>query len=201
MPWTRLFHLGDIELTMALAAAISAWLVAVRAWRMALWWSLLFLLGVGLVAVSKVAFMAWGVTLHGLDFKAISGHATGVTAVFPTLFYLLLQPCGARAQAGGAAVGLGLGTLMVVLLVVADQHSVAEALAGWVTGAAVSLGAIGMAGALPPGRTRPQALLCSMVVFASAAWMMHALPHRYLMSRTAVFISGNSAPIPWCVDN
>jgi membrane-associated phospholipid phosphatase len=136
--------------------------------------------------------------LHALDFKAVSGHATGVTAVFPTLFYLLLRRRGARAQGAGVGAGLALGALMAVLLVVEDEHSVAEALAGWITGAAVSLGAIRMAGALPPSRARAHGLLCSTLVFASAAWLMHTVPHGYLMFRTAALISGNSVPFPWC---
>jgi hypothetical protein len=194
MTWTSLLHLGDIELTLALAAAIGAWLVAARAWRMALWWGLLFPLGIGLVAASKVAYMAWGSPLHGLDFKAISGHATGVTAVFPTLCYVLLRHRGPRAQLAGLAAGLALGALMGVLLVAEDEHSVAEALAGWITGAAVSLGTIRMAGALPRPRARLPGFLGAMLVFASAGWLMQAVPHGYLMARTARLMSGTSAP-------
>jgi hypothetical protein len=196
MPWTNFLHIGDIELTFALAAAITAWLLAARAWRMALWWSLLFTLGVGVVGVNKVAFMAWGMTWHGLDFKAISGHATGVTAVLPTLGYLLVRRRGARAQAAAVGAGLALGALMAALLVVANEHSVAEALAGWIMGGAVSVGAIRMAGAPPPSRARSPALLCSMLVFVSVACLMHAVPHGYLMFRTAVLISWHSAPFP-----
>jgi hypothetical protein len=196
MPWSRLVHIGDIELTFALAAAITAWLMAARAWRMALWWGLFFTAGIGLVGANKVAFMAWGMSVHALDFKAVSGHATGVTAVFPTLFYLLLRRRGARAQAAGVGLGLALGMLMVMRLVAGDDHSVAEALAGWMTGAAISLGTLRLAGAPPPSRARPHGLLCSMLVFASAAWLMHAVPHGYLMFRTAALISAISASVP-----
>ncbi len=196
MSWTKLLHIGDIEVTLALAAAISAWLLAARAWRMAFWWSLLFTLGIGFVVATKVAFMAWGVALPGLDFKAVSGHATGVTAVFPILFGLLLRPHGTRACAAGVAAGLALGALMVVLLVSQDEHSVAEAAAGWMLGAMISLGGIRMAGELPPDRP-PCGLLCSALVFVSAAWFMQSVPFGYVMSRTAVLLSGNSAPFPW----
>ena len=194
MSWTSLVHVGDIEMTLALAAAITAWLVAARAWRLAFWWSGLFVFGIGLVGVNKVAFMAWGMTWHGVDFKAISGHASGVTAVFPTLLYLLLRQRGARAQGAGVGAGLALGALMGVLLVIENDHSVAEALADWITGAAISLGAIHMAGALPPSHARAHGLLCSMLVFASVSWLMHAVPHGHLMFRTAVLISGNLTP-------
>jgi hypothetical protein len=117
--------------------------------------------------------------------------------VFPILFYLLLRPRGAPAQAAGAGAGLALGALMGVLLVAENEHSVAEALAGWATGAAVSLGAIRIAGMPPPGRAQPHVLLCSMLVFAAAAWLMQAVPHGYLMFRTAALISRNSALFPW----
>jgi hypothetical protein len=136
--------------------------------------------------------MAWGTGVHALDFKAVSGHATGVTAVFPTLFYLLVRRCGARAQAAGVGAGLALGMLMGVRLVAEDDHSVAEALAGWVAGAAISLVTIRKAGALPPNGAWPHGLLCSMLVFASTTWLMHAVPHGYLMFRTAVLLSGLS---------
>jgi hypothetical protein len=196
MTLNKLVHIGDIELTLALATAIAAWLVAARAWRMAFWWCLLFTVGFGLVGANKVAFMAWGAMLPGLDFKAASGHATGVTAVFPTLFYLLVRQRGARAQAWGVGAGLVLGVLMGVLLVADGDHSAVEALAGWLTGAAISLGTIRIAGALPPGGARPHGLLCSIAVFASAAWLMHSVPHGYLMFRTAALLSVHTAPFP-----
>lgn len=196
MPWQKLLHVGDIWLTLAMAAAITTWLLMAGASRMAFWWSLLFGLGIALVGANKVAFMAWGLALPGLDFKAASGHATGVTAVFPTFLFLLLQQRGRRARAAGVAAGLALGALMGVLLVAEDEHSVAEAIAGWVMGATISLGAIGMAGALPPSRPR-NALVGSALVFLSAAYLAHKFPFVYLMMRTAMFISGNASPFPW----
>jgi hypothetical protein len=198
MTWAPFVQLGDIKLTLALAVAISAWLLTTRAWRMAFWWSVLFGLGIGLVTASKVAFMAWGMSLHEVEFKAISGHATGVTAVFPTLLYLLLRPGGARAQVGGLVTGLVLGGLMVVLLVAENEHSIAEALVGWFTGASMSLGTVYMARGQPVSRRLPLGALYAMLVFASAAWVMHEVPYGYLMARTAVLISGNSASVQWC---
>lgn len=188
MTWNSILHVGDIELTVALAAAIGAWLAAARAWRMALWWGLLFTVGIGLVSVNKVAFLAWGLTCHMLNFKAISGHASGVTAVFPVLFYLLLNQRGAHAQMAGVGAGLSLGALMALLLVAGHAHSAAEALAGWITGAAISLGTIRLGGTRQPLRARPYCLPCSMLVFAAAVGFMHALPHNSLMHRTAALI-------------
>lgn len=191
LPWTKLLHVGDISLMLAAAIAITTWLVAARAWRMAFWWSALFALGIGLVGASKIAFIAWGMVLPGLDFKAISGHATGVTAVLPTLFYLLLRHHGARDA--GVATGLALGALMGVLLVLQDEHSVPEAIAGWMLGAMISLGAIRMAGEPPPPRPA-HCLVCSALVFLAAAYLIRPVPFGYLMFRTAALLSGNAMP-------
>ncbi len=194
MPYlTQLLHIGDISLTLAAAAGVSAWLLAERAWRMAFWWTLLFVLGIGVVGASKVAFLAWGTGLPGLDFRAVSGHATGVTAVSTTLFYLLLRRRGARGRAAGVAAGLALGALMGVLLVATDQHSVAEAGAGWTLGAGISLGGIRLAGE-PPPRRPAYALLCSALVFVLAASFTRTVPFGYLMHRTAKHLSSHAAP-------
>lgn len=194
LPWTTLLHVGDISLMLAAAAAITAWLLSARAWRMAFWWSALFALGIGLVGASKIAFIAWGLTLPALDFKALSGHATGVTAVFPTLLYLLLRHRGARARAAGIIAGLVLGVLMGVLLVLQHQHSAPEAIAGWMMGAMISLGTIRMAGELPPPR-RAHCVVCSALVFLSVACLMWPVPFGYLMFRTATFLSGHAVPV------
>lgn len=196
LPLTKLLHIGDISLILAVAAGMTAWLLAARAWRMAFWWSLLFALGIGLVGASKIAFMAWGISLPALEFRAVSGHATGVTSVFPTMFYLLLRCRSARVRTAGVAAGLVLGALMGVLLVAEDEHSASEAIAGWALGASVSLGGIWLAGG-PPRQRPAHALLCSALVFMMAASMMRHIPVNYLMFRTAKLISWNAAPLPW----
>jgi hypothetical protein len=189
----ELVHIGDIPLTLAAAAAMTAWLVGARAWRMAFWWSLLFTCGIGLVGASKIAFMAWGVGLPVLDFRAVSGHATGVTAVLPTLFYLMLRHRSARARRTGVAAGLALGALMGVLLVVHGEHSASEAIAGWATGATISLGGIWMA--REPPRRPAHGLVCAGLVFVSSAWLMESVPLGYLMFRTAAFLSRHTASL------
>lgn len=196
MPWTQLVHLGDLPFTLATAAALSAWLAAARAWRMACWWSLFFALGIGLVGATKIAFLGWGTALPALAFKAPSGHAAGVTAVCTTLFYLLLWQRGQGARLAGVAAGLVLGALMGVLLVAEDDHSPAEATAGWAIGALVSLGAIWKAGELP-AHSPALGLACSGLVFVAALYFLRSVPFGWLMLRTAVFLSGNLRPYTW----
>src|SRR5436309_8127839 len=92
--WVKIIHVGDIGVMIPAAAAIMAYLVIGRVWRMAWRWCLLFTLGISLVVISKIAFLGWGCGIRALDFKALSGHATSATAVIPVTLYLLLQ----RAQ-------------------------------------------------------------------------------------------------------
>ncbi len=124
-------------------------------------------------------------------FKAVSGHATGVAAIYPTLFYLLLHGAGASLRVAGTAAGLALGALVALLLVLMHEHSAAEALAGWGLGAAVSVAAIGRGGPLPA--PRPLAgLVWFALVFAGAAWLMQSAHVGYWMILAARLLSGNT---------
>ena len=98
----QLLHLGDIELTLPLAVAAGAWLLAARAWRAAAAWTLLYGGTIALVGGSKIAYMGWGIDIAMLDFKAFSGHAAGVTKVYPGSSYLLCRSARRRARMAAA---------------------------------------------------------------------------------------------------
>ena len=189
--WLQLVRLGDPELILPGAAGISAWLMAARAWRMAFWWSLLFGCAVGLVAGSKILFLGWGGGSQALDYKALSGHATGATALFPMLFYLLLQGRSLRWRAAGVGAGLALGALLVLALAATCEHSWSEALAGWCAGAATSLGALTLAGSLPALRPA-HGLAAFVLVFFAGAWLMQWAHIGWWMIKAARLLSGNT---------
>lgn len=182
-----LVRLGDPGFTLPAAGAMTAWLLAARAWRMALCWSLLFTAAIGLAMASKIAYMGWGGGWQALCYKALSGHATGATAVLPVLLFLL---AGARWRIGAAVAGLALGALVAVALVAGGEHSAAEALGGWCAGAAASIGTIGLAGPVPPLRP-PGPLLASLLAFAAGAWLMQWAHLGWWMIRAARLLSGH----------
>src|SRR5689334_19127552 len=130
----RLLHLGDLELTLPLALAAGGWLLAGRAWRAAAAWALLFAGAMALVGGSKVAYLGWGTDIGALGFKAFSGHAFGVTAVYPVLGYLLCRPIGRGLALAAAGAGLALGLVVTVVLVGQGEHAVTEAATGWLLG-------------------------------------------------------------------
>ena len=189
--WLQLVRLGDPELTLPGAAGVSAWLLAARAWRMAFWWSLLFGCAVGLVAASKIMFLGWGGGWQVLGYKALSGHATGATALFPMLFYLLLQERSLRWRAAGVGAGLLLGALLVLALAASGEHNWSEALAGWCAGAAASLGALSLAGSLPALRSA-HGLLAFVLVFFAGAWLMQWAHIGWWMIKAARLLSGHT---------
>jgi hypothetical protein len=279
----KLVHLGDLEVVLPLAAALAAWLLAARAWRITLRWLLLFGAALFLVGITKIAFLGWGTGLHALDFKAISGHATCVTALYPFLAYVVLYrpdlagearrahnvpravnmhgaetmagtgnmpgtgtmagtrnmpgtetmtgientpgtesvarsgrsaDTACRAHAGyfakagklatagplagwlGLIAGLLLGGVVSSLLVASGEHSVAEALAGWLLGAAVSLGSAMTAPDLGGGRMLPT-VWWTIPVFALGASLMESAHVGYWMIKMALALSGSERPYSW----
>ena len=166
MSWYQLFHLGDPMLTLPAGSAIAAWLLAARAWRAAFGWMLVFGLALGLVAASKIAFMGWATGLPALAFKAVSGHATGFAAVFPTLCYLMVPARAARARALVAGAALALAAVVAAALVLAGEHTPAETVAGWLIGSGAFLFTAWLAG----GASGPPAVMpTSASVPASAS--------------------------------
>ncbi|MFP5394261.1 MAG: hypothetical protein ACLGI6_22435 [Gammaproteobacteria bacterium] len=206
-------HLGDLGFTVPLAAAIAAALLAAGAHRFALTWSAAFCLAMLAVGVNKIGFMTWGVGVSGVSFRAASGHAAGASAIFPLLFYLCgqlvrqrvgpapLQQTGARAresQPAGPpschaelAAGVGVGAVVAAILVLCNEHSPAEALAGCAIGAGASLFCIVRAQPvrLAPAHLRASAL-CFVLTFVAAAWLMQFLPIAGWMIAAARLLAG-----------
>ncbi|MGJ9420541.1 membrane-associated phospholipid phosphatase [Massilia sp. CMS3.1] len=189
-------HLGNLLLTLPLAIAIAAWLLAARDWRAAGRWLLLFAAALAIVGTSKVAFLGWGTGIPALRFQAFSGHAAGATTVFPVLFYLVLQRCPAPAAAIGAAAGLLLGAALAAVLVATGEHTAAEACAGWLIGAAASCSMLRIA-----RTTRTPSLLTGLasglLAYAATAWAMQQAQVGYWMIKVALALSGNRYPFRW----
>lgn len=192
----RLVHLGGLEVALPLAAALAAWLLAAGAWRTALRWGLCFVAAVLLVGGSKIAFLGWGTGFSALAFKALSGHATVVSALYPMLAWVLLCRQESVAQRIGLAAGLALGAAVAVLLVIGGEHTGTESAGGWLLGAGVSLAGVVWSSDLRTARLLP-GLWWSLPVFAVGAWLMESAHVGYWMVRLALALSGNSHPHAW----
>lgn len=196
IPSIGLIDIGHTAVMVPAAAAITVWFATGRAWRMALCWSLFFTTGICLVAASKIAFLAWGVGIRSLDFKALSGHAMRTTAVMPVLFYLLLQRSPILVRIAGVVFGVVIGVIMGVFLVVLNFHSISESIAGCVLGGFVSLGFIWISGTMPAPHQNHWLLPFSLLTFLSL-WYLKPFSLMNWLVHIALYLSGHDEPYNW----
>jgi membrane-associated phospholipid phosphatase len=191
--WMTFTRLGDSAILLPAALAIALWLLAGRAWKMALSWCLLFGMAMIIVIATKLAFLGWGIGSASLDFTGVSGHATRATAIFPVLFYLALQ--GPPRKTGSIAVLLGgiLGLAITVSRVIVHAHSISEALAGCVLGSAVSLGFLWIANSHSITIKR-RWLLAPSVFFLMATPFIKPAPAQQWITTAALYLSNHDHP-------
>lgn len=196
-PWFDIIDSGDTEYSIPLACGVWAALALARAWRALAAWTLLFGAVVAIVLLSKIGYRGWGVGIPALDFRSISGHAARAAALWPVLLALLARAAGMTHVRPFAALGYVYGVLMAVLLVLFERHAPAEAFAGLALGSAASAAFLRyalphVAGGSQHALAWPAgALVCAAVFLADPA------AHTTLITRVALYLSGNSAPYSW----
>jgi membrane-associated phospholipid phosphatase len=193
IPWTKITMFGDTVVMMPAAAIIAVWLLAGRAWRMALWWGLLFTLGLIAVAATKIAFIGWGIGISALDFTGISGHAMRASAVLPVIASLLLQPASPPARTAGITLGVALGLLIGESHIVLGYHSVSEVVAGCLLGSAVGLGFIRMSDPLSGPQLDRRLAALSLFALLPTSYAEPA-PTQGWITSVALYLSGHDKP-------
>lgn len=193
IPWLQITGVADTVVTLPAAATIAAWLVVGRAWRMALWWCVLFTLGLAFVVATKIAYIGWGVGIETLDLMGLSGHAMRATAVFPVIFYLMLQRSPPAMRISGVVLGILLGVLVGVSRVALSVHSVSEVVAGCALGGAVSLGFIWIARGFPRPHLNCRTIVIGLFALLPASYASPAPTERW-MNAVALFLSGHDVP-------
>jgi membrane-associated phospholipid phosphatase len=160
--WSHISALGGLNVTLLVALAIAAWLVAARCWRLSLAWCLLFA-GAMLVAVAtQVAFIGWGIGVRSLDFTGFSGHAARAAAVYPVALFLLLERRPAGLRSAAVAAGVLLAAAVALARVKVGAHSGSEAVLGFGLGFGVAL--LFFRRAYANRRGAPKPLLISLVL-------------------------------------
>jgi membrane-associated phospholipid phosphatase len=137
--WSDITSLGSFSVMAPAAAAITAWLILGRAWRLVLWWCELFIGGMTLVVATKIAFIGWGLGIRSIDFTGFSGHVMRATSVAPVLIYLVLQKTPRFVRFLGVLSGLAFGVIIAVSRLEVHAHSLSETVTGWILGAMVSI--------------------------------------------------------------
>lgn len=191
--WLKLTSFGGIVVTAPAAAAITAWLMMGRAWRLAAWWCVLFIGGMALVVATKIAFIGWGLGIRSLDFTGISGHAMRATAVYPVLFYLLLLRTPPLVRMLGVAMGFGVAIAIDISRVVIHAHSISEAVAGFVLGALISVIFLRSAPLLKAYPVSRWALSAGLLAVVAATYLKPVPTERWIEDVTLA-VSGHDQP-------
>jgi hypothetical protein len=191
-----LIYLGDLRFTVALAGAVTAWLLVGRAYRLAAYWFLAAGSAFMIVAASKIIYLGWGVQFTLIEFKAASDHASGAAAVLPVVLYLVAD-CHGRIKGYIALFGGWLLSIAVACaLVMNDEHSASEAFAGWSAGALASTCSwIKMRAAVIPASTRGVGAALATTILITIS--MQVVPVGWWMIKTTLLLSGAQRVHGW----
>lgn len=192
--WNHITQFGDVTITMLVAFAIAAWLYIEDERRLSLWWSGLFTAGLGIVVMTKMAFIGWGIGIRAVDFTGFSGHAMRATAVIPVLFYLMLQKASPALRTTGVLAGLAGAALVGLSRLTLHAHSVSEVVAGTALGAAVSMTFIWIAAeSLRRHVFNPLRIALSVLALLPAPYVQPA-PTQEWLTDVSLFFSGHDKP-------
>ncbi|CAM2157239.1 phosphatase PAP2 family protein [Paraburkholderia tropica] len=191
--WISITNLGGAGLTLPLALGIALWLLTGYSWRMAASWLLLLGASIGLVTVTKIAFLGWGVGVRSYDFTGLSGHAMLSTAVYPVAFFLMLQGSRTALRATGVAIGLAVGIAVGTSRVVLVAHSPSEAVTGCIVGALTALAFVVYWWKTPSTRISAAVVTLSLAVLAFAVHDVRVPTHRWV-TNLALTVSGHNQP-------
>ncbi|WP_433695712.1 phosphatase PAP2 family protein [Paraburkholderia phenoliruptrix] len=191
--WYSITSLGGAGMTLPLAFAIALWLAVGYTWRMAAGWLLLLGAAIGLVTVTKLAFLGWGVGVRELDFTGVSGHAMLSTAVYPVALFLILLRTHPSVRVLGVLLGLVAGLAVGLSRVVLSAHSPSEAITGCLVGALAALLFVRMAWKAQPERLSVFPVAVSLMVLAVLMHGVHVPTQRWV-THIALKVSGHERP-------
>lgn len=189
--WPLITALGDSLLLLPLLAVLA--LAGAHDWRAVVRWGVAVACTAGLVLLSKIAFLGWGLGWPALDFTGFSGHAAMAAVVYPVALHAQGKHTAPAWRRIAALLGLLLAALVAVSRLALHAHSLSEVLAGWL------LGAVASVWVLWPGRATPKvagwalwlglALGLSVLRWAPAQWRSH-----HLVEQLALMVSGREHP-------
>lgn len=191
--WFSITNLGGAGLTLPLALAIALWLATGYSWRMAASWLLLLGAAIGLVTLTKIAFLGWGVGVRSYDFTGLSGHAMLSTAVYPVAFFLMLQGARPALRVAGVVVGLAIGVAVGFSRVVLEAHSPSEAVTGCIVGALTALVFVRYWWDAQSGRLSAVVVTLSLAALTFGLHDVRLPTHRWV-THLALTVSGHDQP-------
>lgn len=192
--WWRLTEFGDSAVLLPLALAVALWmLITPRTRRCGRWWLAAVLVDAGLVALSKILYMGWGLHPPGLVFTGVSGDAAMAFLFWPAAGVYLAGPSRPRLRWLGACIGVALALIVAVSRVALNAHSVSESVLGSLCGLLIVTAFLRITWSrIPPLRVNGVSMLIAALLLAILVAARHYDFNRALggMARQ---LSGQSA--------
>ncbi|WP_206957169.1 phosphatase PAP2 family protein [Trinickia acidisoli] len=191
--WFSITRLGGAGLTLPLAVAIALWLALGYTRRLAVGWLVIVGAAAAVVALTKIAFLGWGVGIRAWDFTGVSGHSMLSTAVYPVAFFLTLLPTRASIRLFGVACGIAAGLAVGLSRVVLSAHSPSEAVAGCVVGALAAVLFVWWAWDTKAGKLSAVPVAVSLLMLTAALHDVR-VPTQHWITHIALHLSGRERP-------
>ena len=197
--WSVFTKLADTTVLMPLAVALAAWLAYEGRWRAAISWLFLFCAGLGIVLISKVAYVGWGIGIASLDFRGFSGHAMRIAAVMPVLCYLFLQSRAKNVVLVALLFAVGFSIAIGISRLVLHQHSISEVISGLLLGGAIGFGFLALDQVRAVMPLNP-IVVASFVIVMVPGLMAKPAPTERWIEDIALYLSGRDQPYRHTVD-
>lgn len=191
--WNLITEAGGMQVLGTLGIVLTIWLCCERQWRLAWQWFVGYGAVLGLVVVSKVLFIGWGIGSRTLDFTGFSGHAMRACAAGPVLAFLLFYHAPPRWRSTATLAGLLVGGLIAYSRLVVKAHSLSEVLSGAALGFALAAWFLARVGT---GQVFRFNLALVLVGLSGLLIIRHSepVPTHSLMVNVTLKITGHARP-------
>lgn len=191
--WSRLTAFGDSTSVLALAVVLAVWLCTQRESRRSGWLLLVTVLVTGgIVAVSKMLYMAWAVHPPGLDFIGLSGHSAMAFLFWPVLGALAAVQWRLPRLVGitaGSVLAAGVAGSRLALCV----HTPSEVLLGSLWGAVVAASCLWLTRGAVTTRRRYGRLLLLALIPPLLLTRQFSFPSNRILTYMAEHLAGHAA--------
>ncbi|WP_154048453.1 hypothetical protein [Thiomonas intermedia] len=190
--WIAITDFGDSAVLVPLAAVLLTWM----AWRhrgAAVLWAVLLLINIAGVALTKIAYMGWGLHPPGWNFIGLSGHSALSMLVWPTVGALMASGRSRLWRWTLPAAGLVLSAAIVVSRLTTDAHTPIEAALGAAWGAVFAAVFLWRLRGLAPRRqSAPAWLLPAVLLVPLVLTYGRIFPTNSVLEQVACALSGRA---------
>ncbi|HHB1427682.1 TPA: phosphatase PAP2 family protein [Serratia odorifera] len=195
MNWHFLTFFGDSTLLLPSAAIVFILLLLSPASSKRTWqWVMLFGAVGGVVCISKLAFMGWGIGSREFDFTGFSGHSALSASIWPVMLWLLTGRFPTTVRRLAIIVGYLLAFAVGYSRLMIHVHSTSEVVTGLALGVIVSATFLFLQRGVEPPRLSLRRSVAALALPLLLVNSGKAAPTQGLLEQIAVTISPASKP-------